>query len=53
MVVKLDGQNINMLEYVIDSILSFEIRWMSYKASNYVNIGDSYYERVNLLKKRK
>ena len=51
-VISLKDSNINDLENIIKKALVFETEWMNYKASKYLDIGNLYTERINVLKKR-
>lgn len=51
-VIGLNDKNINRLDQCITNALKFEIDWMCYKSSNYTSIGNSYHERVQVLKRR-
>lgn len=52
-VVKLSDSNIEDLKNVVDLALDFEMNWLQVKSTNYISIGNSYQERVNMLKSRK
>ena len=52
MIVKLDQNNTKNLMEVVKSILEFESDWMSYKSQTYTQIGNSYRERAELLRRR-
>lgn len=51
-VIALKDDNINELEKIIENSLMFEIDWLAFKSSNYLSIGNSYLERINVLKNR-
>jgi hypothetical protein len=51
-VIKLSDENINEINSVINMALLFEQRWLQLKSNNYMSIGKSYAERVELLNAR-
>ena len=51
-VIELNSQNVADIESLIRRVLMFEIEWLQYKAKYYNNIGDSYKDRIQVLKQR-
>lgn len=51
-IVSLNDDNVKNLEYTINDILNFEIKWLEYKFKKYNLIGSTYKKRSDQLKNR-
>lgn len=51
-VIALNDHNIGKFDECINAALKFEIDWLIYKSNNYIGLGNSYFERAQVLKRR-